>query len=71
MRLAHRLVSLPLLLALDRAAINQVVYNGMFTPTMQAVPRCAPVARSALRMLRPRVKCWTGTATPAATLAAG
>lgn len=29
-------------LAIDRATINQVVYNGMFTPTWQAVPPSSP-----------------------------
>ncbi len=35
-------------LAIDRGTINQVVYNGMFTPTMQAVPPSSPFHVKAL-----------------------
>jgi peptide/nickel transport system substrate-binding protein len=35
-------------LALDRVTINQVVYDGMFTPTMQAVPPSSPFHVKAL-----------------------
>lgn len=35
-------------LAIDRATLNQVVYDGMFTPTMQAVPPSSPFHVKAL-----------------------
>ncbi|WP_291297329.1 ABC transporter substrate-binding protein [Elioraea sp.] len=38
----HAKVRQALDLAIDRATINQVVYNGMFTPTWQAVPPTSP-----------------------------
>lgn len=36
-------------LAIDRAAINQVVYEGMYTPTRQAVPPASPYHISELQ----------------------
>jgi peptide/nickel transport system substrate-binding protein len=36
-------------LAIDRAAINQVVYNGLFTVTAQAVPPASPFHIQAIR----------------------
>jgi len=36
-------------LAIDRAAVNQVVYAGMFTPTMQPVPPASPYNVPSLR----------------------
>ena len=38
----HAKVRQALDLAIDRATLNQVVYNGMFTPTAQAVPPSSP-----------------------------
>jgi peptide/nickel transport system substrate-binding protein len=36
-------------LAIDRAALNQVVYEGLFSPTLQAVPPASPYHVAAIR----------------------
>ncbi len=45
----NRLVRLAFELALDRAALNQVVYNGLYSPTVQANPASSPFYVPALQ----------------------